>query len=290
MKMIKSQTPLGVSLIRLLIAAYRRLPFRPFRNSLAYFYEQRRRHNNQRVIATIGGITFELDLREMIDSSLYFQGCYEPYVTAVIDRLVKPGMTIFDIGANIGCHTFHLATLVAPFGNVIAFEPTSYAFEKLDRNLKLNRFENVTLERLALSNGSIEKQKISFRSSWGIDSEVYSTQQETVDFVTVDDYLALHSLTQIDFIKLDVDGFELRVIQGALRTLRKYQPMILMELAPAYLSATGAHPGVLLETLARIGYNFYAEIGLRKYRNIDEVLTTAFENTAINLLASPRSL
>lgn len=131
-------------LIGTLAAFYLRLPVKPFRGVLGRLYLKYKMTNkNRTVIATRGGITYELDLNELIDSSIYYEGCFEPLTTAVIDKYVKSGMTVFDIGANIGCHTLRCAKLVGKSGKVIVFEPMSWAFAKLKRNIELNDFNNI---------------------------------------------------------------------------------------------------------------------------------------------------
>src|SRR5688572_20988587 len=70
------------------------------------------------------GIRWQLDLREGIDFSIYLLGSFEPATVRAYRRIVKPGQTVLDIGANIGAHTLPLARLVGPGGRVIAFEPT----------------------------------------------------------------------------------------------------------------------------------------------------------------------
>lgn len=61
------------------------------------------------VAAQVAGIRYELELSQLIDSFLYFEGCWEEEVTACLARYTRPGMTVLDIGANIGAHTLHLA-------------------------------------------------------------------------------------------------------------------------------------------------------------------------------------
>ena len=77
------------------------------------------------------GLTWQLDLREGIDLSIYLLGRFEPSTVRCYTRLVNPGDVVLDVGANIGAHTLPLARLVGEAGRVIAFELTRYAFLKL---------------------------------------------------------------------------------------------------------------------------------------------------------------
>ena len=141
-------------LIRTLASFYSRLPVKPFRGKLARLYQAHQLANRNRAVikAKVDGIIYQLDLNELIDRSIFYEGCFEPMTTAVINKYVNPGMTVLDIGANIGCHTLRLAKLVGKNGKVIAFEPMSWAYLRLKRNIELNDFNNIILEKLALSN------------------------------------------------------------------------------------------------------------------------------------------
>src|SRR6267154_2610960 len=116
---------------------------------------------------SINGIVYELDLGELIDGDIYFKGTFEADTAAAIKALARAGHVFLDIGANIGCHTFLLATLAGPKGSVIAFEPIGWAFQKLTRNLALNpEIKNVRLEKLAVSSQPASGQIVNFRASW----------------------------------------------------------------------------------------------------------------------------
>ncbi len=93
---------------------------------------------SDKIVATRRGLHYELDLSEGIDLAVYLFGAFEPSTWAALAKHVKPGMTVLDIGANIGSHTLHLANLVGAAGRVYAFEPTAFAYAKLLRNLSLN--------------------------------------------------------------------------------------------------------------------------------------------------------
>src|SRR5687767_10401878 len=85
------------------------------------------------------GLRWNLDLREGIDLSIYLVVKFERDTVRAYQRLLKPGDTVIDIGANIGAHTLQLARCVSPGGRVVAIEPTEYAFGKLKTLLENNR-------------------------------------------------------------------------------------------------------------------------------------------------------
>ncbi len=111
------------------------------------------------VVKKINGIKYQLDLSEMIDSAIYFYGYYERNTSRVLCQYIKPDMTIFEVGAHIGAHTFEIAKMLdSNRGRLFSFEPTDYAFKKLKKNLMLNDFNNIVIEKLALSDVNEEKE------------------------------------------------------------------------------------------------------------------------------------
>jgi len=145
--------------------------------------------------------------------------------------LTRPGYTVLDIGANIGCHTLRFSKLVGEKGRVFAFEPTRYAYEKLGRNIELNpQFSNnITLEKKAVSNVTETNQAIHFSSSWLLFGNQKPIAEEVVDFVTVDHYVMQKDIERIDIMKIDVDGFEPEVVEGAVNTIKNHKPILFLE-------------------------------------------------------------
>jgi FkbM family methyltransferase len=217
------------------------------------------------VTARRAGARWRLDLREGIDFSIYFLGAFERSTARAMRRLVGPGMTALDIGANIGAHTLGLARLVGERGKVYAFEPTAYAFAKLRQNLTLNpELEaRVTAEQVMLTdrnNGTVEAQIYSswplFESSGKLHPKHLGRPESTLGSraARLDDYLGSAAVERIDFIKLDVDGFECHVLGGGMDALKRSRPVILMELAPYVLTERGRSLEELLDILRAARY------------------------------------
>lgn len=243
-----------------LVTIYRKLPIKPFQGVLGKLYRKYKLlYRNKVVIAVKGGIRWELDLKEQIDSSIYYEGCFEPTTTAVINRYVKEGMTVLDIGANIGCHTLRFAKLVGKMGKVIAFEPMSWAFSKLKRNVELNNFDNITLERIALSDESKGERVVQFYASWPLDADLSDSKihpihhgermENTVEVITLDDYVQRENIKKIDFVKLDVDGYEYKVIGGGTNTIKKFKPVMIIEFSKYTLREYGDNLEKLIDLL-----------------------------------------
>ena len=192
------------------------------------------------------GLYWSLDLNEGIDLAIYLLGGFELDTRKAFKRIVQPGMTVVDIGANIGAHTLPLAEMVGNTGRVISIEPTDWAFRKLQENLKLNPqlINRVTAVQAMLVGSDNEDLPSSIYSSWPLTATEASDDfhpihlgrlmsTEGTTFVTLDNLMKQLDVRTIDVIKMDVDGFELGVIKGALKVIDENKNMrIIMELAP----------------------------------------------------------
>ena len=196
------------------------------------------------------GIRYQLDLNEGIDFSIYLLGAFEPGTQKTLQKLVKPGDTVFDIGANIGSHTLGIAKSVGSSGKVYAFEPADFAFAKLKRNLALNpELQARTYpQQIFFAASSTEPLEREIYASWPLEGDgtvhpkhrgrLVTTEHARVE--SLDNFVIREGITRLDLIKMDVDGHELPVLQGANDTLRRFQPTLVMEISP-YIHAEFHH-------------------------------------------------
>ena len=209
------------------------------------------------------GLTWGLDLSEGIDLAIFVFGQFESETAKSLERLVQAGAVVLDIGANIGAHTLPLARLVGPNGKVYAFEPTDYAFGKLKQNIELNPglASQIVAEQLRLT-GPDAADPGEIYSSWKVAGQEPRHQKHLgiaksivgARAISLDEYWKKTGLQRLDFIKLDVDGFEVDVLRGGSETLRRYHPSICMELSPYVLEERGASLAELLAQLRDGGY------------------------------------
>jgi FkbM family methyltransferase len=189
-----------------------------------------------------GGICWALDLREGIDISIYLLGSFEPRTQRLYRKLVKPGDTILDIGANIGSHTLPLAQLVGSQGRVFAFEPTRFAYHKLLENMELNPElkGRISAQQILLTAPSQKGIPPALFASWPltgsseVDPQHKGRRMPTsgADAKTLDEIASQQDMDRLKLIKLDVDGHESFVLSGAIETLKRHRPDVLLELAP----------------------------------------------------------
>jgi FkbM family methyltransferase len=211
-----------------------------------------------------GGVLWSLDLKEGIDLSIYLLGGFEPRTLRRYKQLIADGFVVLDIGANVGAHTLPLAQLVGPSGKVIAFEPTEYAFDKLLKNVSLNPHLSgrIIANQTLLGRSTNDELPGAIYSSWPLEtaSDLHSDHQGRLkstsgaDVQTVDGYVERCDLDRLDFIKLDVDGHEYEVLQGARATMERFRPSIVLELAPYVYSEKPDEFDGLLELIWEQGY------------------------------------
>ncbi len=160
----------------------------------------------------------------------------------------------FDVGANIGLHSLGLSTL-APRGRIFAFEPSPGSFEFLKTNLRRNRADNVKAFATALADheGTISFHDVPFFTAgsftaddegW-LQSDAVGSTLVRVPCTTLDAFTEDYGVDRVDVIKIDVEGAELAVLEGATRTLAAYKPIVVMEFNSF---AFTLHAGVLPQT------------------------------------------
>lgn len=265
---------------------YRNTPFQGLRRF--YFNTYAHIVKNRRVITDVDGVNYELELGELIDLALYL-GKFELTVVNAIKHFCQPGMVVFDIGANIGAHGLRLGSIVGNKGRVYAFEPTTIAYTKLERNLALDPQLNVSIFRLALADKTQTRCTISFRSSWRTDGSQKDSTCE-VDFVRLDDWAKSNDVSHVDLIKLDVDGNEFGVLSGGKELLERCQPTFLMEMVGPHFADSSRNPFIFLES---IGYEFSNIDTGTKYPGAEEMshLIASDDDkmtTSMNILATAR--
>lgn len=240
-----------------------------------------------------GKYRFEMDLRlGRLQKILYLKpGCYEPQTERFIRQSVKLGMTVLDIGANTGYTTLLLADVVGPYGQVHAVEPTPANYELLQKNVSANGLKHVHTYNIALSD---RKGKVTLHIDPGNDggNTIGNVTGEgwkghatiTVDSETLDSFLELVGIGNIDFIKIDVEGAESLVFAGARKLLsRPDAPVIVCEVGNEAQQLVGITELDLRKTLYGHGYTSYWLDG-RKFG--PETAVMGLQNIAF---AKPRS-
>jgi FkbM family methyltransferase len=213
-----------------------------------------------------GRLQWKLDLREGIDFSIFLLGSFEPDMVSAYRDMIPTGATVIDIGANIGAHTLRLAACVGTDGRVVAVEPTQYAFERLQEHILLNPqlMPQIILLQAMLMGSQQAALAEKIESSWPLDTPSGAHPGHAgvakvttgAAVMTLDNIVADLDLRSVDFLKLDVDGYEVEVLRGARDTLHRFTPVIFFEHSPYVLVEKGYRPGELVDILIEAGYQF----------------------------------
>lgn len=199
-------------------------------------------------------------LSEFAGARIYVYGTTEYFSTSLFKTLLSPGATVIDIGANVGEYTLIAAKYVGPTGTVLAFEPLPMNFTLLKKSVDDNGFDNVVLSQLALSNKDGDAMlRVPGGSNAGVASLAAATETASsilVHCARLDTVLDENALGRVDVIKLDVEGFEPEVIEGAARTLEHDRPWLLFEVNGLMRSRDGVNARSI-DSLRSFGYDMY---------------------------------
>ena len=170
-------------------------------------------------------------LDKFVGKSLKLYGEFSQGEAAAFEQTIFPGDCVVEVGANIGAHTVHLAQIVGDAGVVWAFEPQRLVFQLLAGNIAINGLRNVYCRQNCVSNQPgiikvpvLDAEKI---QNWGGVSMLDNPEGEPVEAVTLDSL----NLPRCDFLKIDVEGMELQVLEGASHLIDRYQPIIYTEIS-----------------------------------------------------------
>jgi len=235
-----------------------------------------------------GNFNIKLDTKNFIDASIYYIGDYEGYLKTQFKRLIKPNNVILDIGANIGFHTLYFAELTGNNGKVIAFEPIPINFAALENNISLNNLPQIVSVNKALGNTNsqmnihVDKQT---QNPGAFSLFEHGVKNTIIECVKGDDYLLDNNTKKVDFIKLDVEGFELEVLKGLAETIKQSNPIIIFEYDYNYQSKVNDDPRAILHFLKTFSYSFFIIDG---YGNLKH-LNIADDLKSTEILAIPLS-
>ncbi|WP_051340675.1 FkbM family methyltransferase [Azospirillum halopraeferens] len=165
-----------------------------------------------------------------VGRSLELYGDYARLEYEVFRRIVRPGDTVVDAGANIGVHTVHFSALAGPGGHVLAFEPQRALFQILNANLMMNRCANVQPLPFCVGaeDGWVDFPQVPLDTPvnfGGIGRDTPAARRERTQTRAIDGF----GLERCDFIKIDVEGAEASVIEGARRTISGLRPTLCVE-------------------------------------------------------------
>ena len=253
---MRDSAPLWVSLSASTIRA---LPFGRYHaaNVLARFAG---RPFLARLPSDLGRSTFVCDLHDTIAREVCFTGRYEPQETQLALRLLGPGMTVVDVGANWGYFTLVCAYRVGSTGRVLALEPHPRLVSLLGENVTANRLSHVEAIQLAAGAAAGSTPFVGFderEGNWGVSRAARAT--DPVDFeartVALDELLDERRIDRVNLVKVDIEGAEVEALQGMSAGLMggRYR-YVLLECHPHELAERRVSIDDCLSPLVRAGY------------------------------------
>jgi FkbM family methyltransferase len=252
------------------------------------------------------GVRYDVDLSEGIDLSIFLFGNFQNHVINMKYLALTDSTVAIDVGANVGSMALRIAKF-APKGHVFAFEPTDYAFNKLLRNLALNPelAERITPVQLFLTDQTKSNHQIKAYSSWKIDGSGSKSHPlhggtlkaaDSIPAVNIDDFCREKQIQMVNLIKIDTDGHEFPVMEGARKTIENHHPYLIFETGLYVLHEQGRTFEQYFEYLSSYNYtlinskngkkitleNFHQQIPLRSTIDIVAVPPKSPSRGSIN--------
>jgi FkbM family methyltransferase len=240
-------------------------------------------------------LQWRLNMGQYVDRMIALHGFFEFATTNLVHRFIKPGMRIMDVGANMGYYTMLFAQQIGQEGLIWAFEPVTEYRDQIKWHLEHNGFTNrVCLLDFGLSNQTDElhMQIYSQGASFYRGYFPPPIRTETVYLHKLDDIVDEQlKLDRLDFVKVDVDGHECYVLEGARQTLKKFKPVMVIEFANLYLYEAGFDVIQLKSAIEDLGYILFSEKTERPFEDMRSFLLECGDYSGgANVWAIPESL
>jgi FkbM family methyltransferase len=222
------------------------------------------------------GSLFVTRLHLPIEWHIRLFGSYEPELREIMRTVLAPQAVAIDVGANTGWHTLLMARLVGPHGRVLAIEPNPSVRENLARNTRLNQLTQVEIIGCAFGEtpGTLDFLALDANDSASASAHVVWTDNARsgairVDASTLDGVAAERQLSRIDLIKIDAEGYEWPILQGAEKSIARFHPPIVFEFDETYAVRGKETPALLCAFFRRYGYRLFS-VGRKCVELIDE--------------------
>jgi FkbM family methyltransferase len=191
------------------------------------------------------------------------RGCWEPYETSIFYKYLTPGMLVIDAGANFGHFSLIAANKIGEGGQVIAFEPEPVLFSHLKRNADLVAFNNITVVNGALGDKDTTTYLYFDAENRGGHSlakqnVLKKTHKIKIPLYRLDTFLKEQKKSlPLGLIKLDTQGAEGLIFEGAWKSIKKNRPVIITEFCPDFLINLHKNPTDLLERFLELDYKLF---------------------------------
>ncbi|HEX2015850.1 MAG TPA: FkbM family methyltransferase [Solirubrobacteraceae bacterium] len=241
-----------------------------------------------RVYRSPDGLALRVDPGDVYQAAMVL-GLYEVRQLGTMRRLLTPESTVIDVGGHLGLYALVAARQVGRGGAVHSFEPDPRLAARLREHVRLNRMDWVCVNELALAERTEPRARLYLADQLGWSSLVPGTATGATEIEvpqrSFDDYAREVSLdpSEISFIKIDVEGAELSVLQGMSATLRASRAAVMVEVSGPRLRTQGASPRAVVDLMAALGY--YPRLaGVRQRRAVLAALSDSKDPGAHDVL------
>lgn len=172
-----------------------------------------------------------------VDGVIFRDRTWERHITKVIEDFKKDDLVFVDIGTNIGFFSLLVASL-SPKNKVFSFEPLPHLVKQFNESIELNNFKNIEIFNFALGDKN-EKTILYSNDASNIGASTVLPTKKNINSIEtpIEIKIADEVLSEkgkVDLIKIDVEGFEMEVLKGLEKTIKKFHPQILLEYSPAF--------------------------------------------------------
>jgi FkbM family methyltransferase len=229
------------------------------------------------------GIQFSLKLdpnNGSVDKEIFLRGVYEPDVLRKIKENITDNSVCLDVGANIGQHSLFMAS-IAKSGKVYSFEPLKSLSTQIQESIQENKYTNIEVYNFGVSNSDEKKEIYLDNLNMGrttFDPRVEASSKQIAEVKVFDRFW--NKRGKIDFIKMDVEGYEYFALQGMRESLELYHPAILFEFTPVFYKKMGIESGEVLLYLLSLGYRLF-DIEKGDLEITQENVLVCVENTPV---------
>ena len=207
------------------------------------------------------GVTLFLNQDDPVLCGALTLGCYEQFELKIFQSLLRPGMCVLDLGANIGLYSMVAAKAVGPEGRVVAVEPDERNCRFVEKTAKYNGFQNLTLVCKAVSDKT-GGGKLYLCGDNKADHRIYDNnnlrEAVEIELTSVDDLRKEKGIVKVDVMKMDIQGAEAMALRGMKTVLKaNHDIRIIMELWPWGISQTGGQALDVLHEIRDLGFNIF---------------------------------
>jgi FkbM family methyltransferase len=230
--------------------------------------------NNQIVnFQTDNSLKYICDLRSYTENYVPWTGEYEGATIRSILKFVDTSKNILDIGANVGYWTLNLAQKLDSKSKVYSFEPVKANYDRIIEHLKLNSFQDKSkVFNLGLGDKDImvdfdKSEYDTIHKPATYNAAISLNKTGNIPITTLDKIVTAENISNVGFIKIDVEGFELKVFKGATDFLANNRPVIYGEFTPNSIQEYGNDPTDIFEIFS--DYEFFQEVSAGKFVKLE---------------------